>query len=267
MDYISRYGLDFNPFIKNTNEVIVKTTEYKEIIYRLNYLLNNKGFGVITGGAGRGKTTTVRTWANELNPSLYKVIYSSLSTLTVNEFYRHLSEEFGLEPMHKKSDNFKIIQAEINRYVLEKRITPVIIIDEANYINNGVLNDLKILFNFEFDSRDRAVILLVGLPQLNNTLRLVAHEPLRQRITMNYSIDSLNKEEAKEYILNKLRGAKSNVEIFNNNAIEAITNAANGIPRIINKICNSSLLIGNTKNANLIDSDIVMLAVNENELG
>jgi type II secretory pathway predicted ATPase ExeA len=106
----------------------------------------------------------------------------------------------------------------------------------------------------------------VGLPQLNNTLRLVAHEPLRQRITMNYSIDSLNKEDAKEYILNKLHGAKSNVEIFNKNAIEAIINAANGVPRIINKICNSSLLIGNTKNANIIDSDIVMLAVNENTL-
>lgn len=267
MDYISRYGLEFNPFIKNANEVIVETSEYKEIMYRLNYLLNNKGFGIITGSAGRGKTTTIRNWAKELNPSLYKVIYSCLSTLTVNEFYKQLAVEFGLEPMHKKSDNFKIIQEEINRYVLEKRITPVIIIDEANYINNGVLNDLKILFNFEMDSRDRAVILLVGLPQLNNTLRLVAHEPLRQRITMNYSIDSLNKEEAKEYILNKLHGAKSNVEIFNKNAIEAIINTANGVPRIINKICNSSLLIGNTKNVNIIDSDIVMLAVNENTLG
>ena len=84
---------------------------------------------------------------------------------------------------------------------------------------------------------------------------------------MNFSLDTLNKEEAKEYILNKLRGAKCNAEIFNNNAMEAIINAANGIPRIINKICNSSLLIGNTKNANIIDSDIIMLAVNENELG
>jgi type II secretory pathway predicted ATPase ExeA len=58
MDYISRYGLEFNPFIKNANEVIVETSEYKEIMYRLNYLLNNKGFGIITGSAGRGKTTT-----------------------------------------------------------------------------------------------------------------------------------------------------------------------------------------------------------------
>lgn len=267
MDYTSRYGMDFNPFIKNTHEVVVETSEYKEILYRLNYLLDNKGFGILTGGPGRGKTTTVRNWSKGLNTSLYKVIYISLSTLTVTEFYKYLAVQLGLEPMHRKSDNFKIIQNEINRYAIEKRITPVIIIDEANYINNSILNDLKILFNFDMDSKDRAVILLTGLPQLNNTLRLVANEPLRQRISMNYNLDSLDKTEAREYIAGKLSGAKSSLNIFNENAVEAIINAANGVPRIINKICNACLMIGNTKNVNEIDSDIVMFAVNENELG
>lgn len=266
-DYISRYGLDFNPFIKNTHDFLVETSEYKEIIYRLNYLLSSKGFGIITGGPGRGKTTAIRNWARGLNPSLYKVIYTSLSTLTVNEFYKHMASEFGLEPMFRKMDNFKNIQAEINRYYIEKRITPIIIIDEANYISNGILNDFKMLFNFDMDSKDRAVVLLVGLPGLNNTLRLVAHEPLRQRITMNYNIDSLTKEEAHTYIKNKLSGARCTMEVFSANAIEAIINAANGIPRIINRICNSALIIANSKNANIIDSDIVMLAVNETELG
>ena len=267
MDYISRYGLDFNPFIKNTHDVIVETSEYHEIIYRLNFLLNNKGFGVITGGPGRGKTTVVRTWVKTLNTSLYNVVYTSLSTLTVTEFYKHLAMSLGLEPAHKKSDNFKNIQSEINRYFIEKRITPVIIIDEANYINNGILNDLKMLFNFDMDSKDRAVVLFIGLPQLNNTLRLVANEPLRQRITMNYNLESLSKDEALEYIKGKLSGAKCTMEIFNPNALESIINASNGIPRLINKICNSSLIIGNSRNANIIDADIIMLAVDETELG
>ena len=150
-DYISRYGMDFNPFIKASHDIVLETSEYREIIYRLNYLAKNKGFGVITGGPGRGKTTSVRNWANSLNNSLYRVIYTSLSTLTVSEFYKHLSEELGLQPMHKKSDNFKNIQGEIIRCAVEKRITPVIIIDEANYIRNSILNDLKMLFNFEMD--------------------------------------------------------------------------------------------------------------------
>ena len=151
MDYYSRYGLDFDPFIKNSKDTIVETSDYKEIIYRLNFLLKNKGFGVITGAPGRGKTTVIRNFINTLNPSLYKVIYTSLSTLTLNEFYRHLAMEMGLEPMCKKSDNFKLIQGEINRQALEKRITPVIIIDEANYINNAILNDFKMLFNFQME--------------------------------------------------------------------------------------------------------------------
>lgn len=267
IDYISRYGLDFNPFIKNSHDIIIETSEYKEITYRLNYLLNNKGFGVITGGPGCGKTTVIRSWVNGLNASLYKVVYTSLSTLTVSEFYKHMASELGLEPMHKKSDNFKNIQAEVSRFSIEKRITPVIIIDEANYINNGVLNDFKMLFNFDMDSKDRAVVLFVGLQSLNNTLRLVANEPLRQRITMNYSLDGLSKSESLDYIKGKLSGARCTMEVFNTNAINAIINATGGIPRLINNICNAALIIGNSQNANIIDSDIVMLAVNDNELG
>ena len=267
MDYTSRYGMDFNPFIKNSKEIVVETSDYKEVIFRLNYLLNNKGFGILTGGPGRGKTTIIRNWANSLNSSLYKVIYISLSTVTVVEFYKNMATQLGLEPMCRKSDNFKIIQNEITRYSVEKRITPVIIIDEANYINNAILNDLKMIFNFDMDSRDRAIVLLVGLPQLNNTMRLVANEPLRQRITMNYNLDNLNKSETKDYILAKLNGAKCTTNIFDETAMEAIANASNGIPRIINKICDSSLMIGNTKNLNTINSDIIMLAVNESELG
>lgn len=115
--------------------------------------------------------------------------------------------EPGAQPAFRKPDNFRIIQEEICRLVLKKRKTPVIIMDEANYINNAVLNDLKILFNFEMDSRDRAVMLLVGLPSLNNSLRLGIHEPLRQRIVMNYNLEGMTKEEGRNYTQAKLKGA------------------------------------------------------------
>jgi type II secretory pathway predicted ATPase ExeA len=267
MVYTSRYGLEFNPFLKNSKEILVNTKEHKEITFRLDYLAKTKGFGILTGGAGRGKTTAIRNFASSLNPSLYKVIYSSLSTLTVNDFYRNLAEELGAQPSFRKPDNFRVIQDEISRLALEKKKTPVIIIDEANYINNAILNDLKILFNFEMDSRDRAAILLAGLPQLNSTLRLGIHEPLRQRIVMNYNLDGLTKEEGRLYILEKLKGAGCNQPVFEDNAIEAILNAADGTPRIINKLCNASLLVGDSNQINLIDAGIVMQAINDSELG
>ena len=267
MDYTARYGLEFNPFLKNAKDVPVQTQEYKEVLFRLNYLLSTKGFGILTGSAGKGKTTSIRSWASSLNPSLYKVVYSSLSTLTVMEFYRNLASELGAVPVHRKMDNFRLIQDEINRLVMEKRQTPVIIMDEANYIGTAILNDLKILFNFEMDSRDRAVILLAGLPQLNNTLRLGIHEPLRQRIVMNYNLDGLSKEEGRLYIQEKLKGAGCTQTVFEENAVEAILGAANGTPRMINKLCNASLLIGNSTNLNIITADAVMQAVGECELG
>lgn len=207
------------------------------------------------------------TGAKSLNPSLYKVIYSSLSTLTPNDFYRNLVKELGCEPAFKKPDNFRIIQEEITRLSVEKRKTLVIIIDEANYINNAILNDLKILFNFEMDSRDRAAILLAGLPKLNVTLGLGIHEPLKQRVVMNYNLEGLSKEEGKLYISEKLKGAGCNQTIFEDAAVEAILNASDGTPRLINKFCNASMLIGDSNKINIINTDIVMQAINDCELG
>ena len=199
-----------------------------------------KGFGLLTGSAGRGKTTAVRNWASGLNTSLYKVVYSSLSTLTVNDFYRNLAAELGAQPAFRKTDNFKIIQNEINRLVLEKRQTPVIIIDEANYIGNAVLN---------------------------STLRLSIHEPFRQRIVMNYNLEGMTKAEGHSYVTAKLNGAGCTQTVFEENALEAILNAANGTPRMINKLCNASLLVGNSSNLNIITADAVMQAINDCELG
>ena len=267
IEYFTRYGLEFNPFLKNSKEILVDTNERRETLFRLDYLAKTKGFGLLTGGAGRGKTTVIRTWAAGLNPSLYKVIYTSLSTLTANDFYRNLAQELGAQPSFRKPDNFRTIQEEIARLSLEKRKTPVIIIDEANYINNAILNDLKILFNFEMDSRDRAAILLAGLPKLNSTLQLQIHEPLRQRIVMNYNLEGISKDEGKNYILEKLKGAGCNQVIFEDAAIEAILNAADGTPRLINKYCNASMLIGDSNKANLITTEIVMQALNDCELG
>ena len=125
---------------------------------------------------------------------------------------------------------------------------------------------MKILFNFDMDSKDRAIVLLVGQTGLINILNLSVNEPIRQRVIMNYNLDSLTKEEALHYIKSKIQGAKATTDIFDANALEAIVNAANVTPRIINKICNNCLIIANSKEKNIVDSDIAMMAVNESTL-
>ena len=121
MELNVRYGLEFNPFVKNSKEILYCGEEYNETMFRLDYLASTKGFGLLTGAPGRGKTTVVRNWADKLNPALYKVIYTSLSTVTVNDFYRNLASELGAQPSYRKTENFHIIQGEINRLALEKK--------------------------------------------------------------------------------------------------------------------------------------------------
>lgn len=124
MNYHTRYSMEFNPFLKNSKELIIKTHEYNEVLFRLDYLSRTRGFGLITGSPGRGKTIAIRSWARGLNPSLYKVIYSSLSTLTVQDFYRNLALELGVQSAFRKPDNFRLIQEEITRLSVEKRRIP-----------------------------------------------------------------------------------------------------------------------------------------------
>lgn len=267
MELTARYGLEFNPFLKNSKQILFKGKEYNEADFRLGYLAKTKGFGLLTGSPGRGKTTVVRNWAASLNPSLYKVVYTSLSTVTVNDFYRNLATSLGAQAAYRKSENFHSIQGEITRLALDKKKTPVIIIDEANHVRNEILNDLKIIFNFEMDSKDRAVLLLVGQPQINDTLQLSVHEPLRQRIIMNYNMEGLSKGEGYEYIHQKLKGAGCTSGIFEDSAIEAILNAADGTARLISKLCNAALNIGESRNQNIINADIAMQAVNDCTLG
>lgn len=267
MDYIARYGLEFNPFLKNSRDIYIETEETREVRFRLDYLAKTRGFGLLTGAPGLGKTTALRSFAASLSPANFKVVYTALSTLTVQEFYRHLVVSLGADPCYHKTDNFRLIQSAINRLAIEKRMTPIFIIDEANYLNTAVLNDLKLLFNFEMDSRDRAVILLAGQPQLNSILSLNAHEALRQRLIMNYSMEGLSREEGRAYITGKLSGAGCRQTVFDEAAMEAVLNAANGIPRIINRLCDSCLLISHTGGLGTVTTEAAMKAINDVQLG
>lgn len=209
MDYTARYGLEFNPFIKNSKDILVETAESSEVRLRLDYLGDTRGFGILTGEPGRGKTTSARIWAASLSPSRFKVSYSSLSSLTVMDFYRHIAFGLGMEPRFRKNDLFDDIQREIKRYALEKWVTPVVVIDEADMLSHKVLSDLQMMFNFEMDSRDLAVVLLVGQPRLNTTLNQSTHESLRQRIVMNYHMSGITKEEGREFITGNWKGPEA----------------------------------------------------------
>lgn len=262
--YRAYWGMEFNPFEKGLSEKnFFKSDDFVQATSRLEHLKNIKGIGLFTGLPGTGKTFTLRCFINNLNPNLYKVIYITLSTVTVLEFYKSLAYGLGVEPYSKKIDLFKAIQERIVSLSKDKKIIPLIMIDEAQYLKTDVLNDLKLLFNFDMDSKNYAILILSGQPLLNNTLSKQIHDALKQRIVINYNYEGISKEEVTRYISSRLKLCGIVEDIFNVNAIEAVNSCCNGSTRVLNTIIEKCLMMGYQKGLKVIDTEIVMNVQNE----
>ena len=170
--------------------------------------------------------------------------------------------ELGIEPKARKIDMFKQIQERIKALVKDRKITPVIVLEEAQYLRTDILNDLKMLLNFEMDSKEMVVLILVGQPLLNDVLARNVHEALAQRIVVNYTFNGMSLEEVREYISTRLAIAGVNENIFEEAAIKAIASSSNGSVRKLNSLIKNCLLICSNTNENVITSNIVMLAEN-----
>lgn len=262
--YESYFGMKLNPFkkdidIKNTYEF----KDFKEVQNRLKYLLNNKGIGLFTGTSGKGKTYSIKYFVRNLNPNLYKVVYLSLSTVTVLEFYKNFCIGLGIEPANKKVDMYHQIQERLQTLVKDRRITPIIICDEAQYLKTDILNDLKMLLNFEMDSKDYAVLILVGQPVLNDILSRAVHEALNQRIIVNYMFIGINYEEVKEYVIDRCNLAEISNEIFDEGSIKALASNCNGSTRYLNNLIDKALMICSNQKEQTITANTIMLATND----
>lgn len=263
------FGMEYNPFEKSNYQrehSTYITNDYNHMNSRLEHLIKLGGIGLFTGLPGTGKTYSLQAFSKTLNPSLYKVVYIPLSTVTVLEFYKSIAYGLDLDPPTKKVDIFKVIQERIMTLSKDKRIMPVFIIDEAQYLQTGILNDIKLLLNFDMDSKSYAAFIMAGQPILNNILSKQVHEALKQRIIINYQFGGIGKEEAKEYIRTRFANCGVHSDIFEEAALEAISLYCNGSIRKLNAVVDKCLLIAYMEKAKLIGTDIVMNAQNEIEL-
>ena len=266
--HLSYYNMEFNPFSKEIEtKYKYETEDFKLMKNRLDYIKENPGIALFTGNSGLGKTFTIREFLSSLNPNLYKTAYVTMSSVTVLEFYKEIAYALGIEPAFKKIDIFKQIQETIIDYVKNKKLKIIICIDEAQYLKTDIINDLKMLVNFEMDSKNYFTLILIGQPILNSILNRTLHEALRQRITVSYNMGGLTKEEVYDYINTRMKLVHSNDGIFSEQAKEAIFNSCNGSIRIVNNIVEKALIIGYKKQMNTIDSETIMEAVNELALG
>jgi type II secretory pathway predicted ATPase ExeA len=260
------FGMHFNPFIKDLDvKYRFETNDFTQAESRLTYLLNIKGIALLVGEPGCGKSFVLRSFVTGLNRNLFKTVYIPISTLTVLDFYRALASGLGQFPKNRKIDLFTQFQESIISYA-EKNITPLIIIDEAQYISNSILNDLRIILNFEMDSKDHAILILSGQSPLVTQLNRQPHEALRQRIVLNYAFKGLAKDETKNYITNQLKRAGVAERISSEDALELIHSNSNGILRKINSLVNMALLSASRESLRTIDAEFIFKVINETEI-
>lgn len=239
------YSLASRPFEKEIkSKDMFASASHQELLARLDYLREHRGIGLVVGEPGLGKTATLRAFATALNTSLYRVIYFQLATVTVNDFYRGLAFNLGLEPAFRKIDLFQQIQNVIFSMHSDKKVTPVIILDELQLANSHFLSDLHLLFNFVMDSENPFALVLCGLPQLSVKLSLGHHQVLSQRVIMRYRMQPLSREDCRAYIEHQMRLAGARFPIFTDSAVEAITTVSKGWPRLINNLATTSLVYG-----------------------
>ncbi len=263
--YKAFYSLSATPFSKELKvSDAFSSASFQEAIGCLNYMKQVRGMGMLVGEPGAGKTYALRVFTESLNKSLYKVVYFPLSTGTVQDFYRGLAFGLGEEPKGRKVDQFRQIQQAITSSFHERKVTPVLILDEMRMSKDMFLTDLNLLLNFQMDSFNPFILLLCGLPYLRDRLTLNHHRPLAQRLLICHHIEPLSKEDVKGYIEHHMSCAGAKHPIFTDSAMEALAACTKGFPRLVNKLATHALLYGCSKKAEQIDADTIRLAAEEN---
>lgn len=239
------YSLKGTPFHKSIKtKDLFQSDSTKELHSRLEYMIDHCGLMMITGEQGTGKTTAIRKFVNSINSQRYKWIYIPLSTVNVMDFYRQVNRELGAPSAYRKADLFRSIQGAIIDYAVNKKILPVIILDEAHLLNRENLFELQILTNYKMDSMDPALIIMMGQTCLKERIQMTAHEALYQRFHLKYHLEPLKKEEATPYIEHHLKLVGRKEPLFTKAAIEAIYQHTGGQMRMMGELAYKTITVG-----------------------
>lgn len=244
--YAEFYGLKELPFALTPDpRFIYFTPSHTEVMANLHYgIESGKGLVVVTGEVGTGKTTILRWMMQRLDRTVL-VAYIFNPCLSVPEFYQHAAELLDVQKWETKSE----LLMELGR-TLESRhsrgLRTVLIIDEAQGLSPHVLEEIRLLSNFESNTAKQLQIVLTGQPELRKILNDPDLRQLKQRIALRCVIKPLpNVEETERYIMSRLLVAGAErTNIFSRDAIYYIFRCSEGIPRSINNLCDNALLAG-----------------------
>ncbi|MBP9853815.1 MAG: AAA family ATPase [Candidatus Omnitrophica bacterium] len=266
--YYKHYGFKEPPFNLTPNsKFFFESDKHAEALSTLLYAINErKGFVVVSGHIGSGKTTVCRTLLNQLNSTTQTALITN-THLSGKDLLSSILEELEVE--YTPGSKSKLL-SQLNAYLiaqLKRDNNVVLIIDEAQNLTPTVLEEVRMLSNLETENEKLIQILLLGQPELKKKLAMPKLEQLRQRIAVYYHLSPLNREETMDYINHRLKIASENTNrFFTEGAMEMIYQFSNGVPRIVNQICDSALLTGFINGVNVVDEKIMQEVIDESPL-
>lgn len=252
--YSSFFGLIEDPFnLTPDPKFLYLSAQHREALNHLIYGINErKGFIVISGGIGTGKTTICRAMLASLDQKVDSALIFN-SYVTDIELLETINQEFGIgmEGLERGKKNY--IDA-LNRFLLDSYAAgrnAIIMIDEAQNLSNEALEQIRMLSNLETEKEKLLQIVLVGQPELQERLKSPALKQLNERITVRYDLRPLDEDDVKKYIDHRLEvaGNRGNLN-FSDAACRRIYRHSSGNPRRINAVCDRALLIAFTRYSN-----------------
>ena len=265
--YLEYYGLREPPFDMTPNpRFLFFSAKHREAFNHLLFgVRERKGFVQLTGEVGAGKTTVCRAMLEQLG-GRYATALILNPVLNAEQLLKAIAMEFGLQV--KGLDCLETVSA-LNQFLLgmvEQGREAVLIIDEAQDLTDGPLEQVRLLSNLETDSRKLLQIVLLGQTELRDRLNNHRLRQLRQRITIRYHLRPLRLQELSHYIQHRLEVAGSKgPPYFTGAAIWRIYRYSRGIPRLINAACDKCMLAGYVQQRELVDYKMVGLAIRELE--
>lgn len=262
--YTRFYGFNEKPFeITPDPRFLYLSDHHKEALAHLIYAAKEgKGLTLISGEVGTGKTMMGHTLLSRLD-SKTKTVYLFNPNLSPLDFLQTLCASLGLNPGEKTKGQYLSL---LHQYLLEinaRGEKVLLIIDEAQSLSPTLLEEIRLLTNLETDRSKLLLIVLLGQPELNDLLDRHEFRQLKQRIILRYHIQPLNKEDTKKYIAKRLTVAGApNLNLFSTKAIKMIYQFSEGIPRLINIVCDNALLTGFAIDQRTIRAKIIREVIN-----
>jgi general secretion pathway protein A len=268
--YTQFYNLRSKPFnLTPSVKLLYLGDIHKEALALLTYgVMDRKGFILLTGEVGTGKTTMVHALLNSLGKDI-QYVYLSNPLFSPNDFMNYLAFSAFKEKMDFKSKTDFLIHFE---HFLKKQAKDqknfTLIIDEAQKLSFELLEEIRLLSNLETSEEKLINIFLVGQPELNELLNQPRCRPLLQRISIRYHIKALDEAASLEYISTKLKlsGAEKPDEVIPRNVARAIFRYSDGYPRMINILADNVLLLGYSRDEKHVTSAMVKECYNDLQL-